>query len=126
MRRRKDRPGLVLSIILLVFTIPYNFVAGLVTGLVAPVAAIAAVVAGIRLLTGKVPFLGHVWLDEEGTRHLSFKLVSPDQVGDLFTEQKEQIGDELGRMIAEIQAIVEEAKAQRASQEESQESSVVS
>lgn len=124
MGMRNDKPVPMLSVILQVFAIPGNFFAGFVTGLVAPVAAIVAVVAGIRLLTGKVPFLGHVWVDEEGGQHLSFKLVSPGQVGDLFAEQKEQIGGELGRMKAEIQAIIEEAKAkaQTTDQEESQES----
>ena len=126
MGKRNDKPGPVLSGILQAFAIPGNFFAGFVTGLVAPVVAVAAVVAGIRLLTGKVPFLGHAWVDEEGERHLSFKLVSPDQVGDLFAEQKEQIGGELGKMKAEIQAIIEEAKAnaQMAGQEEGQESPV--
>ena len=126
MRKRNAKPIPVLSGILEAFAIPCNFFAGFLTGLVAPVAAVAAAVAGIRLLTGKVPFLDHVWEDEEGERHLSFKLVSPDQVGDLFAEQKEQIGGELGKMKAEIQAIIEEAKAnaQTAGQEEGQESPV--
>ena len=123
MGKRSYRPFLVLSIISQVFAVPCNLLAGFVTGLVAPVAALAAAVAGVHFLTGKVPFLGHLQVDEEGERHLSFKLVEPDQVGDLFAEHKEQIGDELGKMKAEIQAIIGEARAQRAGQEESQESS---
>jgi hypothetical protein len=127
MGKRNDKPVPALSGILQAFAIPGNFFAGFVTGLVAPVAAVAAVVAGIRLLTGKVPFLGHVRVGQEGERHLSFKLVSPDQVGDLFAEQKEQIGGELGKIKAEIQVLIEEAKAnaQTAGQEERQESPVV-
>ena len=126
MGKRKDIGGPLSGAIVQLLGIPYSFLAGFVTGLVLPLAAIGAVVAGIRLLTGKVPFLGHVWADEEGERHLSFKLVSPDQVGDLFAEQKEQIGGELVKLKAGIQAIIEEARAnaQTAGQEEGQESPV--
>ena len=119
MWEHNDKPVPVMSAILPILAIPCNFFAGLVTGLVAPVAAIAAMVAGIRLATGKVPFLGHVWVDEEGERRLSLKLVSPDRVGDLIAEQKEQIGGDLAKMKAEIEAIIEEAKAQTDQQEES-------
>jgi hypothetical protein len=95
-----------------ILAIPLNFASGFVLGLAAPLAAIAAVVAGVRLLTGKVPYLGHVWEDEESGRHLSFKLASPDEVRDLFEVQKEEIGGDILRMQAEIQAIVEETKAE--------------
>lgn len=111
MRKRKDKPGLLLGSISQLFAIPPSFLAGFVTGWVVAVAAIAAMLAGIRLATGKVPFLGHIWVDEEGGRHLSVKLVAPDQVADLYAEHKEKIGGELGKMKAEIQAIIEEAKA---------------
>jgi hypothetical protein len=99
------------SLLVDVFAIPSNFLLGFAVGLAAPVAAIAAMVAGVRLVTGKVPFLSHTWDDEEGGRHLSFKLVSPDQVGTLFAEQKKTIGDDLVKMQAEIKAIVQEARS---------------
>jgi hypothetical protein len=105
------RPLPVFSILSSIFAIPSNLLAGLVVGLAAPVAAIAAMVLGVRLLTGKVPFLGHTWEDEEGGRHLSFKLVPPEEVRDLFEVQKEEIGGDLSKMKTEIRAIIEEAKA---------------
>jgi hypothetical protein len=95
-----------------VFAIPCNLFAGFFVGLVAPVAAIAGMVALIRLVTGKVPFLGHIYEGEDGERQLSFKLVAPDEAEGLFTEYKERFGDELGGMKTEIQAIIEEAKGQ--------------
>jgi hypothetical protein len=93
-----------------VFAIPSNFLMGFAVGLAAPVAAIAAMVAGVRMVTGKVPFLSHTWDDEEGGRHLSFKLVPPDEVGTLFAEQKKTIGNDLVKMQAEIKAIIQEAR----------------
>ena len=93
------------------FAIPCGLLSGFLVGLLAPIAAIAGMVAGIRLATGKVPFLGHIWESEDGERHLSIKLVSPDEAQELYTEHKERLSDELGPMKAEIRAIIEEAKA---------------
>ena len=106
-----------------VIAIPLNFLSGFILGLIVPVAVIAAMVAGIRFFTGQVPFLGDISEDEEGRRHLSFGLVSPDQAKVLFGEQKVQIGSEISQMKAEIQAIIEEARAEAegAALEESQE-----
>jgi len=106
-----------------VIAIPINFLTGFILGLIVPVAAIAAMVAGIRFFTGQVPFLGDISEDEEGRRNLSIGLVSPDQAKVLFGEQKEQIGGEISQMKAEIQAIIEEARAEAevAALEESQE-----
>jgi hypothetical protein len=118
MRKRKDKNGPLSGVIVQFLTIPYSFLAGFVTGLVLPVAAIGAVVAGIRLVTGMVPFLGEVSVDEEGGRALSLRLVPPDQVGDLYAGHKEQIGGDLVRMKDEIQAIIEEAKSRQAGPEE--------
>jgi hypothetical protein len=98
-------------VVLDILAVPYNFLSGFFLGLIAPLAAIAAVVAGIRLLTGQVPFLGEIAEGEAGGRQLSFKLVPPDQARQLFETQKAQIGGDLGRMRAELQAIIEEAKA---------------
>jgi hypothetical protein len=107
---RNDGDFPVFSILYNIFAIPYNFLIGFVVGVVAPVAAIAAMVAGVRLLTGKVPFLTPEE-DDEGEELLSISLVPEDQVGELFEEQKGKIGGDLQKMLAEIKAIIEEAKA---------------
>ena len=118
MRKRRDRGGPLPGVFVPLLAIPFSFLAGFVTGLVLPAAAIAAVVAGIRLATGMVPFLGEVLVDEEGGRALSLRLVSPDEVGDLYAGHKEQIGGDLGKMKTEIQAIIEEAESRKAGPEE--------
>ncbi len=118
MRKRKDKSGPLSGVIVQLLAIPFSFLTGFVTALVLPVAAIGAVVAGIRLVTGMVPFLGEVSVDEEGSRALSLRLVPPDQVGDLYAGHKEQIGGDLGKMKAEIQAIMEEAQSRQAGPEE--------
>jgi Spy/CpxP family protein refolding chaperone len=99
--------GLAYSII----AIPYNFVIGFLVGVAAPVAAIAAIVAGVRLLTGRVPFLSLNRDTEDGQRRLELELVAADQVEELFQAQKEQISTELGDLQAEIRSIIEEAQA---------------
>ena len=114
-----------LGLVLWMLSIPSSFFAGLVTGLVAPLAAIAAMVAGIRLFTGKVPFLARAeGVDEESDRQLTIRLVPTDEAGPLYAEQKEQLGREFGGMRAEIQAVMEEGKteAQPAAEEEGSES----
>ena len=118
MRKSKDKGSPLSGGVVQILGIPYGFLAGFVTGLVLPVAAIGAVVAGIRLVTGMVPFLGEVSVDEEGRRALSLRLVPPDQVGDLYAGHKEQIGGDLVKMKAEIQAIIEEAESRKAGPEE--------
>ena len=114
MRKCKDKGGPLPGVIVKLLAIPCSFLTGIVTGLVLPVAAIGAVVAGIRLVTGMVPFLGEVSVDEEGGRTLSLRLVPLDQVGDLYAGHKEQIGGDLGKMKTEIQAIIEEAESRKA------------
>lgn len=109
---RDDGAFPVLGVVMDILAVPLSLLSGFITGLVAPVAAIAAMVGIIRLLTGKVPFLGQVWEDEEGGRHLSLRLVPPEQVGELFAEQKEEIGGELVKMQAELKAIIEEARGE--------------
>jgi hypothetical protein len=106
---RNDGEFPVFSILYNIFAIPTNLLIGFVVGVVAPVAAIAAMVAGVRLLTGKVPFLAREG-DGEGEERLSISLVPEDQVSELFEEQKTKIGSGLQRMQAEIKAIIEEAK----------------
>ncbi len=112
MNRHDKRSPSVLGGLLQIVTLPSSFLAGFMVGLAAPVVAVAGLVGGVRLLTGKVPFLGHLWQDETtGERHLSFKLVAPEQVGELLARHKEQIGGDLSRMQAEIKRIVEQAQA---------------
>ena len=126
MAKRKTGAFPALGMVSWVLAVPYNFLFGYVTGVVAPLAAIAAMVAGIRLFTGKVPFLTPVQEEDEGgDRQLSIGLVSPDEAAELFAEQKEQIGREFSGMKAEIQAVMEEGKteAQTAEEEEDSESS---
>jgi hypothetical protein len=118
MRKRKDRGGPLAGVFVQLLAIPFGFLAGFATGLALPVAAIGAVVAAIRLVTGMVPFLGEVSVDEEGGRALSLRLVPPDQVGDLYAGHKEQIGGDLVKMKDEIQAIIEEAQSRQAGPEE--------
>lgn len=111
MMQRRDVSLPALDAVLAFIAIPGSLLSGFFIGLVAPVAAIAGMVAGIRLATGKVPFLGHIWEGEDGERHLSFKLASPDEAQELYSEHKERFSDELGPMKAEIRAIMEEARA---------------
>jgi hypothetical protein len=112
MSTRNDASFPVLSTVFQLIAIPYNFAAGFVLGLAIPLAAIAAMVAGIRLLTGKVPFPSPVEEGEEGERQLSLALVSPDQASELFNQHREQIGEDLGKLQTEIGAIMKEAKAE--------------
>ena len=118
MRKRKDIGGPLSGVFVQLLAIPFSFVAGFVTGLVLPVVTIGAVVAGIRLVTGMVPFLGEVSVDEEGGRALSLRLVPPEQIGDLYAGHKEGIGGDLAKMKDEIQAIIEEAQSRQAGPEE--------
>jgi hypothetical protein len=92
------------------FAIPYNLLSGFVVGAMVPVAAIAAIVAGLRLLTGKMPFLSPQEGEEE--RYLTLSLVPPEEAQERFAEQKEQIGGEFSRLRDEIQAILQEARAE--------------
>jgi hypothetical protein len=118
MRKRKEQGGPMAGVFVQLLAIPFGFLAGFATGLVLPLAAIGAVVAAIRLVTGMVPFLGEVSVDEEGGRALSLRLVPPEEVGGLYAGHKEQIGGDLVKMKDEIQAIIEEAEARQAGAEE--------
>jgi hypothetical protein len=101
----------VFSIVYNILAIPYNFLMGFVVGLAAPVAATAGIVAGIRLLTGKVPFLSQ-GQDEVGERFLTLRLVPAEEAGDLYYAEKDRISEELGDFQAEIRAIIEEARGE--------------
>jgi hypothetical protein len=111
MTKRNDVSLPALDAVLALIAIPVSLLSGFFIGLAAPVAAIAGMVACVRLATGKVPVLGHVFVDEDGERHLSLKLVSPDEAQMLYTEHKERFSDELGPMREEIRTIIEEVKA---------------
>ena len=111
MTKRNEKVVPALGIVFDMLAIPCNLLSGFFTGVAAPLAAIAGMVALVRVLTGKVPYLGHVFTDDEGERHLSFKLVSPEEVKGLFEEQKEEIGGDILKMQADIKAIIEETKA---------------
>ncbi len=112
MSRGNDASFPILSAILDILGTLCNFVSGFVLGLAAPLAAIVAIVAGIRYLTGQVPFLGDFSEDPEGGRQLSLQLMSTDEAKVAFEEHKEQIGGDLARMKEEIQIIIQEAKAE--------------
>lgn len=111
MGRNSDTSFPVLGAVVEVFAILGNLLSGFFLGLIAPVAAIAAIVAGIRFLTGQVPFLGGFAVDEEGARQLSLRLMSPEQARVAFEEHKDEIGGDLAWMKDEIQAIIQEAQA---------------
>jgi hypothetical protein len=102
----------VLGTIFDVVAILFNLLSGFVLGLIAPVVAVAAIVAGIRSLTGQVPFLGAYSKDEEGARQLSLRLMSTEQARAAYEDHKEAIGGDLAWMKDEIQSIIQEAKAE--------------
>jgi hypothetical protein len=110
---RNDEGFPVFKLLYNVVAIPYLFFIGFIVGIAAPVAAIAGVVAGVRLLTGKVPFLSQSE-DVEGERTLNLRLVPPEDVSELYAEQKEKISTDLADFQAEIKSIIEEARAEGA------------
>jgi uncharacterized membrane protein len=110
MTSQKDGGVPVLKVAFEILSIPYSLLAGFVVGAIVPVAAIAAIVAGVRLITGKMPFLNLEEDEAEGERHLSVALLAPDRAEELFAEQRKQISDEISRLRSEVQAIVQEAR----------------
>ncbi len=100
----------VLNLIVDILSIPYNLLSGFVVGAMVPVAAIAAIVAGIRLTTGKIPFLSPQEGEEE--RFLTLTLMPPAEAQERFAEQRELIGSEITRLRDEIQVILQQAKAE--------------
>jgi len=111
MSKGNDASFPVLGTVLGILGTMCNFVSGFVLGLAAPLAAIVAIVAGIRFLTGQVPFLGDFSEDPEGGRRLSLQLMSTDQAKEAFDEHKELMGGDIVRMKEEIQIIIQETRA---------------
>jgi hypothetical protein len=106
----RDQAADLLSLLYNVIAIPYNLLAGFVVGAVVPVAAIAGIVGGIRLLTGRMPYLAAT--DVEGERQVRINLMTPEGARDAFAHDREEIGGQIERMRSEIQAIIEEARAE--------------
>jgi len=110
MEDARDQAGDVLSLLYNIIAIPYNLLSGFVIGSIVPVAAVTGIVAGIRLLTGKMPYLSAT--DIDGERQICINLVTPEEARDAFARDKEEIGGQIEHMRAEIQAIIEEARAE--------------
>jgi hypothetical protein len=101
----------MLGIIYNLFAVPYNFLIGFVVGVVTPVAAVAAMVFGVRLLTGKMPFLSLRTTEEGAERRLSLELVPEEEAAELYAIERDKVMDELGGLRDEMKAMMEEAKA---------------
>ena len=117
MAKRNDGAFPVSGLFFDILSIPYNFFSGFLAGIVAPVATIAAIVAGIRLVTGKVPFISLAESDEAGERHLRLTLVPEDEVGERFEVEKGKVSGDIEKLSAEVKAIIEKSKAQQAASE---------
>lgn len=110
MEDARDQAAGVLSFLYNLIVIPYNVLAGFVVGSMVPVAAIAAIAGGIRLMTGKIPYLTAT--DIEGERKVCISLMTPEGARDAFARDKEEIGSQIEHMRAEIQAIIEQSRAE--------------
>jgi hypothetical protein len=111
MEKRDQKPLSVFGCFFQVLALPLNLVAGFLTGLLAPVGVIAGMLFGVRLLTGKTPFLVPSATGEAG-RHLAFRLISSEDAKQLFEEQKDRLGLDLTKMRSEIEALAQKAKSQ--------------
>lgn len=77
---------------------PRNFLLGLLTGLLVPVAAVAGIVTGIYVFTNKIPFVTEIHEGDDDERHLTVKLVEPEEARRLFQRGREAVqafGDEI-------------------------------
>jgi hypothetical protein len=115
--RNSDKGFPVFGLLYNVLAIPYNFFIGFVVGLAAPVAVIAAMVAGVRFLTGRMPFLRLSEDLEADERRLSLELVPTDEVEELFAVEKEKVMDDLGGLREQIKKMIEEARAKERTEE---------
>jgi hypothetical protein len=115
--RNNDKGFPVFSLLYNVLAIPYNFFIGFVVGLAAPVAVIAAMVAGVRFLTGRMPFLRLSEDPEADERRLSLVLLPTDEVEELFAVEKEKVMDDLGGLRDQIKTLIEEARAKELAEE---------
>lgn len=77
--------------------VPRSFAFGLLSGALVPAASLGGIIAGIYLLTGRLPFITQV--DEEiGERRLIVELVDPDRARGLLQkggETARSFGDEI-------------------------------
>jgi len=106
----RDQAAEVLSFLYNIIAIPYNVLAGFVVGSIVPVGVMAAIAGGIRLLTGKMPYLAATDIEDE--RKVCISLMTPEGARDAFARDKEQIGGQIEHMRAEIQAIIEQSRAE--------------
>jgi len=106
----RDQAAEVLSFLYNIIAIPYNVLAGFVVGSIVPVGVMAAIAGGIRLLTGKMPYLTATDIEDE--RKVCISLMTPEGARDAFARDKEQIGGQIEHMRAEIQAIIEQSRAE--------------
>ena len=112
-----DRGFPAFSLLYNILAIPGSFFVGFVVGLAAPVAAIAAMVAGVRFLTGRMPFLRLSEDPEADERRLSLELVPTDEVEELFEVEKGKVMADLGGLRDQIKTMIEEAKAKEQAEE---------
>ena len=105
MAKQSERSLPVLGTIAQLIAFKCNLLAGFVIGLIASVAAIGAMVALIRLMTGKVPFLAHIVEAPGDERQLSLALIPLDQAGELFAQHKQRLSDGLGSSLKATLAI---------------------
>lgn len=78
-------------------SVPRSFAFGWLAGMLLPVAAIGGIVAGIYLLTKKVPFIADIE-EDDGERRLIVKLVDPEEARGLLqrgSEAAQAFGDEI-------------------------------
>jgi hypothetical protein len=109
---KQDGSFPVFALVYNIFAIPYLFVIGFVVGVLAPLAAIAGMVAGVRFLTGRFPFLSLITDEEDDERALTLALVPPEEIEDRLAEERAKIEGDLGPMQAEIRGIIEQAKGE--------------
>jgi hypothetical protein len=107
-RQKRSIPA---SSIASIFAVPYNFLVGFFVGLTAPVAVIAAMLAGVRLLTGRMPFLSLGPETDAEERNLSLELVPAEDARERFDAEKQRILNDLEALGLEIKRVIEESKA---------------
>lgn len=108
--RRNSSSFPALNLVFSILAIPYSFTMGFVIGLAAPVAVIAAMVAGVRFLTGKMPFLSLGQFEESGERRMSLELVPVEAAKELFAAEKQTVLDEIASLQEELKVMAQKAQ----------------